>query len=458
MQAPLALRQVPFGLFATVAAWAIHAYPDATYRTAVFKVWNAAVARAIQSHGHVESMEFQVHCRDTTQRDIVFSAVVLDDSLLITLVDITERNARDRVAAYLQKGVRLGVAKDFDIGVSALGARDVSRGHFALASRLRYDPATRGLHLDNPEILSVDVPGSGSLTTKLEAARGEMRDIDSNLLAAQSALASINGQLSGTPQTIALPGVQGGAKGALAQAQADLGAMRARGLTDSHPDVISLRAQIASLQKAAAGEGGGGGAPNPAYTSLISIKADREASLVALQSRKASLQAEIARLSAQQYGEPAIAAEAARISRDYDVLKQQYDKLLQDREQLRTRGKVEDKASQFRFDIIQQPGVPQKPAAPNRPLLLFGVLIVGLGAGVAAAYALGQLKSSFATPQKLERAFDLPVIGSISLTISDAARVTEKRRLKQFAGACAGLGTMFVILVAIEIVSIGTIA
>ena len=52
---------------------------------------------------------------------------------------------------------------DFDIGVSALGARDVRRGHFALASRLRYDPATRGLHLDNPEILSVDVPGSGSL-------------------------------------------------------------------------------------------------------------------------------------------------------------------------------------------------------------------------------------------------------------------------------------------------------
>ena len=80
------------------------------------------------------------------------------------------------------------------------------------------------------------------------------------------------------------------------------------------------------------------------------------------------------------------AAEANRISRDYDVLRQNYEKLLQDREQLRTRGKVEDKASQFRFDIIQQPSVPQKPAAPNRPLLLFGVLIVGLGAGVAAAY------------------------------------------------------------------------
>lgn len=35
-------------------------------------------------------------------------------------VDFVDRNARDRTAAYLQKGVRLGVAKDFDIGVSAV--------------------------------------------------------------------------------------------------------------------------------------------------------------------------------------------------------------------------------------------------------------------------------------------------------------------------------------------------
>jgi MoxR-like ATPase len=74
------------------------------------------------------------------------------------------------------------------------------------------------------------------------------------------------------------------------------------------------------------------------------------------------------------------------------------------------------------------------------------------------AYALSQLKSSFATPQKLERAFNLPVIGSVSLTVSDAARAVEKRRLKQFAGACAGLGGMLVILLAIEFVTLGSMA
>lgn len=52
---------------------------------------------------------------------------------------------------------------DFDIGVSAIGAGDVARGRFALASRLRYNPATQGLHLDQPEILSVDLPGSGNV-------------------------------------------------------------------------------------------------------------------------------------------------------------------------------------------------------------------------------------------------------------------------------------------------------
>ena len=52
---------------------------------------------------------------------------------------------------------------DFDIRVNALGARDVTRGHFALASGLRYDPATQGLHLKDPELLSIDMPNTGSM-------------------------------------------------------------------------------------------------------------------------------------------------------------------------------------------------------------------------------------------------------------------------------------------------------
>lgn len=303
------------------------------------------------------------------------------------------------------------------------------------------------------------VGGSVSLSSKVAQARADLRAVDADLAAAESALAAISGQLANTPRTLVGGREATGPRAALMQAQAQLAELRGRGLTDNHPDVVSTtrQVQILARQAAAAGEDAGG-TPNPAYSSLLAIRTERQATVEALQARRAALQSDFAALMASQASEPAVAAEANRISRDYDVLRENYEKLLQDREALRTRGQVEDKASQFRFDVIQDPTVPQKPAAPNRPLLLIGVLIVGLGAGAAVAYALGQLKSSFATPQKLERAFDLPVIGSISLTMSDAARALEKKRLKQFAGACVGLVGVFVILVAIEIVSVGTIA
>lgn len=51
---------------------------------------------------------------------------------------------------------------DFDVGYGALG-RDSRNpaGHFAVASGLRWDPQTRGLHLDAPTLESVDVPQLG---------------------------------------------------------------------------------------------------------------------------------------------------------------------------------------------------------------------------------------------------------------------------------------------------------
>jgi polysaccharide chain length determinant protein (PEP-CTERM system associated) len=304
------------------------------------------------------------------------------------------------------------------------------------------------------------IGGSEGLSTKVQQSRTELRDVDANLAAAESALAAISSQLAATPRMLAGTGRDAiGPKAALQQAQTQLAELRARGLTDNHPDVVSTTKQVAILTRQAAAAGDDAGStPNPAWSSLIAIKSERQANVEALQARRAALQSNAAALVASQASEPTVAAEANRISRDYDVLRKNYEKLLEDREALRTRGQVENKASQFRFDIIQQPSVPQKPAAPNRPLLLLGVLIVGLGAGAAVAYALAQLKSSFATAQKLERAFDLPVIGAISLTVSDAAKVIEQKRLKQFAGACAGLAAIFVVLIAIEIVAVGAIA
>ena len=299
--------------------------------------------------------------------------------------------------------------------------------------------------------------GGGSIAQRMETGQSELRGIDADLGAAQSALAAINGQLAGTPQMLPGGGPAGGAHSALAQASADLAAMRARGLTENHPDVIAQKNQVASLRAQAATEGSAGGIPNPAHSSLLSIKAERQASVQALESRRASSQGVLAGIGARQIDAPEVAAEATRISRDYDVLKQQYDKLLQDREELRLRGQVENERNGIKFQVIDPPTAPRAPAAPNRPVLLLFVLIAGLGAGVGAAFALGQLRSTFATTAKLERALDLPVLGAISHKLTDAARVVRARRMKYFFAAGSALGGLFALLLTLEFIQRGMV-
>ena len=302
------------------------------------------------------------------------------------------------------------------------------------------------------------IGGSGTVTGRLQGMRTEMRGIDADIAAAQSALAAINGQIASTPRTI-MTANSGGARGALMQAQSQLAAMRARGLTDSHPDVQAIQRQISALRDQAASEpAGAGGSPNPAYTSLQSIRAERQANVQALQARKAALQSDISALIAAQADEPAVAAEANRISRDYEVLKDKYDELLKDREEMRLRGQVETERSAFQFEVIDPPTAPRNPAAPNRPLLLLGVLIVGFGAGAGVAFVMGQLNSSFTTADKLERTLDLPVIGTISRSMTRATRQHEKLRLKQFLAGVGGLAGICFLLLVVEIVQVGSVA
>jgi hypothetical protein len=66
---------------------------------------------------------------------------------------------------------------DFGVGLGALGSRGEPDGRLSLESGLRYDPRTRGLHLDAPEVLQFELPGAGALL------QGGARGIVNSLLA-----------------------------------------------------------------------------------------------------------------------------------------------------------------------------------------------------------------------------------------------------------------------------------
>ena len=310
------------------------------------------------------------------------------------------------------------------------------------------------------------IPGGvGSPAQRVDAARAEINQIDSQLVAAQAALAAANGQLAQTPATINVPGVAatgaGVARQQLAGAQNELSAMHARGLTDAHPDVIAIKSQIASLKAQADREGSGGGggnAQNPAYASLAAMRAERQATVSALSARKAQLMGDVAKITAQQIQNPGIAAEYDRINGEYTALKAQYDKLLTQREQVRLRGEVRTEADAIKIELLDPPSKPTSPSAPNRPLFLTIVLLAGLGGGVGAAFGLAQVRVSYPTAARLERASGLPVIGSITEVVTPERQVERKKRLVWLASGGGALVALYALLLIAEFVQRGMVA
>jgi protein tyrosine kinase modulator len=299
------------------------------------------------------------------------------------------------------------------------------------------------------------LPGVGTIADRMSAARVELSNLEQQIAAAQGALTSMRAQLAATPQS--LPGMEGGggatATGQIAMLEGQINQNLARGWTQSHPDIIHARQQIARLRPYAAAEGRSGntgGISNPSYVSLRAMMAEREAQLAAASTRRNQLQADLSHLTTRQSSEPGLAAEQARLTRDYEVLKQQYDQLLANREQVRLRRDVQSNTSPLNIQVVEPPSVPSVPAAPNRPIFLTLVLIVACGAGVAAAFVAGQLQTTFPTPQRLVQVTGLKVLGTVSEVVTAAERVRRRQRLLWLGGTGGALCASYAVLILIE--------
>lgn len=407
----------------------------------------------------------------SSPRDIADRVAGLQNAIKIVaqqdnLFEITTTSSTPRLASSITQ-------KLIDIFVETNLSDDRSQSSQTL-SFLDAQLQTLGRTLQDAEAKRADfqnrylgsLPGTGSVTDRIGASRAQMGQVDGDLAAAQSGLAAVSGQMAATPRNVSggagiAPGV-GPARARLAAIQGQLADARGRGYTENHPDVIALRQQLASAQAAARGEptggAGAGDVANPVYVSLQSMLADRQAAVAALQMRKRQLQGDLDLLNAKLAGDPGVAAEQGDIDRNYTVLKAQYDQLLAQREQVNLRSQAQTQSNAVKFSVIDPPTVPRVPTAPNRPLLLTGVLVAGLLAGVGAAFAMGQVQSTFATAQRLEKTSGISVIGSIGEMVTRHQAELRRKRLQWFAAGTGALGVAYVALLGVEMLQRGLAA
>lgn len=71
--------------------WSRLAYPDPAYRARIMERWAEALELARQQEGTVGTLEAEVMTADGRRLAVVFSAVVLEEMLVVSMLDITQR-------------------------------------------------------------------------------------------------------------------------------------------------------------------------------------------------------------------------------------------------------------------------------------------------------------------------------------------------------------------------------
>jgi polysaccharide chain length determinant protein (PEP-CTERM system associated) len=327
---------------------------------------------------------------------------------------------------------------------------------------------------------------AGSYVQRVDQLRTQRAETKGQLDEAVARRESLQRDLTATPASIVIEApaqqfvIQQGLTSALPpllatiQARIDdnekaLEQLRTR-FTEQYPDVVSTKRTIETLRKqfatekeildkqpAPAAPAGSGKAPpaakvtqpNPLYDQIKIKLVDATSQVETLQRRLAQTDEDLVRLEKMANTAPLVEAELSTLNRDYGVIKKNYDELTQRREAARMADAVETRGEKIQFRVVDPPQVPLAPSGPPRLILMSGVLVGAIVAGLAAAFLISQLDDSFISMSRLRRAVAVPVLGSVSRVLSAGERRRRIIGTVSFACSLAALVVVYGYLAAV---------
>ena len=208
----------------------------------------------------------------------------------------------------------------------------------------------------------------------------------------------------------------------------------------SHPDVRRVRDELNKMKAKAAEDTQGKAAPavdqkpalqtgetqmrrNPVLEAQI---ANLDEDIKQQTKLLAPLQERMDFHTAKLQQEPVFEQQIARLQQDYEILKTQYTQLLEKEKAAEISHALEVRQKGEHFEVLDAAVTPDKPAAPNRPLIVIGGLFFGVFAGCCLMALREMNDETVRTEAEAARILGRPVLVGVPQMIS--AQERNRRR------------------------------
>lgn len=209
----------------------------------------------------------------------------------------------------------------------------------------------------------------------------------------------------------------------LAQLQQELASLRTR-YTDMYPDVVRVRAQIAALEHAQAGQGGAAKPVSPMQRQYQSI----EAEIKSYKQEDDRLRGEITAYQNRVDNVPLRAQQLQPLTQGYAETQEVYSSLLKRYEQAQL-AEAPQTGPGSQYQVLEQAVAPADSSGPARKRLLLMSLALCLCLVSAAVFVAEQLDTSFHSLDELRMFTRLPILVSIPRIVTRADIWHRRMRL-----------------------------
>ena len=218
-----------------------------------------------------------------------------------------------------------------------------------------------------------------------------------------------------------------------------------RRYTEEHPDVLTTRRivgqledqrrrELEALKSSNSAVRRAAAATNPVYQRMRLDLVAAEANVASLRSQLSTQQARLEEIRAQSNKVPQAEAELVQLNRDYEIMRRNYDQLVQRREAASLGVKIDQTSSMADFRLIEPPRVLPSPVFPSKIQLALGVMLLAVASGIAVAYAQTLLNPTFSSERELREFTKRPVLGSLTKVDDPRDRDLDRQDRLRLAG------------------------